>query len=207
MKRINRKDKKLNKITTELLKMPEGKSSEEVYLNSVIKLRLSFPKFVIFLGVAFIVWLIGTSFIFPLSKGSLGSVDALSIESLILIAAVLVLIFLSFIEIKNVADASAGLIATYITKESNVEEVRLMKIRRSLRTTFYIIPTVTAYIIFSKVIEQIYAPLNTIIPILIVLWVVIASIFLAMVLGLELDEASRLFIEKLGKLRRKKANH
>lgn len=184
--------------------MSDGNSIEEIYISSAKKLRASFPKFVIFLGLAYSVWLIGTTFFIPLSKGAfIGAVEAARIDSLILLGAVLALLFASFAEIKSVADACAGLVTSYIGHGSKIEEVRLRKVKRTFRITGYIIPTTVSYLIFSNLIEQIYPLLNTIIPIVIAVWVVVASILLAMVLGLELEEAAKVFGERLKKIRKK----
>ncbi|MEM5794114.1 MAG: hypothetical protein QXS48_02335 [Candidatus Aenigmatarchaeota archaeon] len=185
--------------------MPESNKVEEVYIDAVKKLRASFPKFVIFLGLAYIVWLLYSHFFFQLSKEStLGNIEVARLDSLIIISATLILIIASFIEIKNVADACAGLVTSYISSEGKIEEIRVAKVRRAFRTTFYILPFTIAYLMFSNLFEQVFPLLTTIIPLIIVIWVVIASIMLAMVLGLELEEAAKNFVERLRKIKPKK---
>lgn len=186
--------------------MPNSNNVEEIYLDAVKKLRASFPKFVIFLGLAYIVWLLFSHFFFQLSKEStLGNIEVVRLDSLLIISAVIVLIIASFVEIKNVADACAGLVTSYISSSEKIEEIRVRKVRRAFRTTFYILPFTVAYIIFSNLLEQIFPLLTTIIPLAIVIWVVIASILLAMVLGLELEEAANKFIQGLRKIKPKKS--
>ncbi|MGC8811991.1 MAG: hypothetical protein ACP5O8_00165 [Candidatus Aenigmatarchaeota archaeon] len=185
--------------------MPNSNNVEEVYLDAVKKLRASFPKFVIFLGLAYIVWLLYSHFFFQLSKEStLGNIEVVRLDSLLIISAVVVLILSSFVEIKNVADACAGLVTSYISSAGKIEEIRVRKVRRAFRTTFYILPFTVAYLIFSNLLEQVFPLLTTIIPLVIVIWVVVASIFLAMVLGLELEEAANNFIQRLRKIKPKK---
>lgn len=192
------------------LKTDQNKANgDEIYLDSARKLRANLPKFVIFLGVAALLWLIGTYFVVPLGKGGkIGSVDTYRLDFLILLAATLVLIVAAFLEISIVSDSLAGLVASYIThREARIEEVRLRKIKRSFRTAAYIIPIVVSYLLFAGYLEKIYPPLNIVIPVIIVIWVVVAAILLCMVLGVELEEASRLFadtIEKRMKIIRKK---
>ena len=192
------------------LKTEQPKANgDEIYLDSARRLRANLPKFVIFLGVAVLLWLLGTYFVIPLGKGEkIGSLDIYRLDFLILLAATLVLIVAAFLEIGIVADSLAGLVASYIThREAPIEEVRLRKIKRSFRTAAYIIPIVVSYLLFAGYLEKIYPPLNVIIPVIIVIWVVVAAILLCMVLGVELEEASRLFvdtIEKRMKIIRKK---
>ncbi|MEM7825540.1 MAG: hypothetical protein QW412_01620 [Candidatus Aenigmatarchaeota archaeon] len=185
--------------------MPNSNDVEELYINSVKKLRSSFPKFVIFLGLAYIVWLLFSYFFFPLSKEStLGSIEVVRLDSLLIISAVVVLILASFVEIKNFSDACAGLVTSYISSSAGkIEGLRVRKVRRAFRTTFYILPFTVAYLIFSNFLEQTIPLLTTIIPLIIVIWVVIASILLAMVLGLELEEAANNFIERIKKIKKK----
>ncbi|MDI6798926.1 MAG: hypothetical protein QMD12_02960 [Candidatus Aenigmarchaeota archaeon] len=184
--------------------MSDSNSIEEIYISSAKKLRAGFPKFVIFLGLAYLVWLIGTTFFIPLGRGAfIGAVEASRIDSLILLGAVLALLFASFVEMKNVADACAGLVTSYIGHESEIEEVRLKKVKRTFNITGYILPTTVSYLIFNNLIEQINPMLNTIIPIVIAIWVVIASILLALVLGSELEEAAKVFVERLKRIRKK----
>jgi uncharacterized protein YacL len=181
--------------------MGTEKTLEEVYIKSARKLRTSLPKFVIFLGIAYLIWLIGTSFFIPLSHGkSLGAVEVVSLDSLIILAAVLSLIFASFVEIRKVADGCAGLAVAYVTHgENKVEEVRLSQLKRSFRNIGYTIPFVVAFFIFSKLLEQINPLLIIIIPILIAVWVVIAAVLLAMVLGLEIEAAAKQFADRIEK--------
>ncbi len=188
--------------------MPNSNNVEEIYLEAVKKLRASFPKFVIFLGLAYIVWLLYSNFFFQLSKEkSIGNVEIARLDSLLIISAVIILIFASFVEIKNVADSCAGLVTSYISSSGKIEEIRVRKVKRAFRTTFYILPFTIAYIIFSNLLEQIFPLLITIIPLAIVIWVFIASILLAMVLGLELEVAANNFIKRLRKIKpEKKAN-
>jgi len=138
----------------------------------------------------------------------IGSLDTHKIEFIVLLAATLVLIAAAFLEVGVVADSLAGLVASYIThRESPIEEVRMRKIKRSFRTTAYILPMVVSYLMFADYIDKIYPLMNIVLPVLIVVWVVVAAILLCMVLGVELEEASRLFaetIEKRMKIVRKK---
>jgi len=192
------------------LKTEQAKANgDEIYIDSARKLRANLPKFVIFLGVAALLWLIGTSFVVPLGKGGkIGSLDLYRLDFLILLAATLALIVAAFLEVGIVADSLAGLAAAYIThREAPIEEVRMRKIKRSFRTAAYIVPLVVSYLLFAGYLEKIYPLLNIVIPVIILVWVVVAAILLCMVLGVELEEASRLFaatIEKRMKIVRKK---
>lgn len=183
------------------------KTVEEMYLDSAKKLRTSLPKFVIFIGMAYLIWLIGTNFIMPLSAGNfIGAIEAVRLDSITILAAVLLLIIGSFIEIRNVGDAIAGIVVSYVLpRNSNVEDVRLRQFKRCFRSIGYIVPFTISFLIFNELLGQIDPMLNTIIPVIIAIWTVIAAVLLAMVMGLEIEESARIFAEKIEKELRKKA--
>jgi hypothetical protein len=178
------------------------KGVEDLYISSARNLRASFPKFVVFLGMAAIVWLIGTNFFIPLNKGQfLGAVEASRLDSILILAAVVVLVIASFIEIGNVSDGIAGMTVAYVLHGSTkVDELRLRKMKRTFRTVFYIFPVIVSFMIFGDLLLQISPLIGTIWPILIVMWTVIGAVMLTIVLGSEVEEAARSFGEKMKKL-------
>lgn len=180
-------------------------SVEEMYLNSAKKLRASLPKLVVFLGIAYLIWLVGTTFFIPLSNGIfIRAIETAKLESFVIIVAVIVLIFVSFLEVRKVSEACAGLVACYIThRESKIEEVRFRQLRRSLLNIGYLIPVIVAYVIFSDLLSQINVFFVQIILVAIGIWVVVGAILLAMVLGLEIEESARTLGERIEKIRKK----
>lgn len=179
-------------------------SIEELYLESAKKLKTSLPKFLIFLGIAYIIWLVSITFFLPLNQGILlGRVEAVRLEGVIIIAAIIILLFFSIFEVRNVADACAGLFAAYVNHSMNVvEELRFRQLKRSFRNIGYIFPLVVTFLIFNPIFERINPIINKIIPVIFVVWVVIAGIVLAMVLGIEVEEATKRFLERVERLRK-----
>jgi len=184
--------------------MVEDKSIEKMYIDSAGKLRACLPKFIIFLGFAYIIWFIGTTYFIPVSRGVfIGAIEATRLDSVLILVVVLVFITASFLEITHVADACAGLSLAYMThNEDTVNHVRFRKMRRAFRTVLYIIPFGVAFLIFGNLLNQINTLFSTVIPIVIVIWLVVGSVLLAMVLGVELEETAKAFSEKM---RKKKA--
>lgn len=145
--------------------------------------------------MAFIIWLITTKFFIPLSGNVLvGNIEALKIESLVALISIISLVILSLVESRKVANALAGLLISYLSGEE-IEVMRFKKLRVAFQSLIYTIPTYTSFIIFSKIIEQVSPFLNSIIPIVIIVWVVIAFFILALVLGAEIEEMAKKFIE------------
>ena len=171
-------------------------SSEEAYLASARKLRASLPKFVIFFGIAYLIWATVTTFFIPLAEGVfIGKVEALKLESLLVLAIILVLIGLSFAEMKNIADASAHLLTFYISSSAPTE-IRLEKLRTGLRLLLLILPFTFSYLMFKSLLQQIHPTISLLVPIGVMVWTIVAFILFAMVLGLEIEEAAKAFVER-----------
>jgi len=177
------------------------KSVEDLYISSAKNLRANFPKFAVFLGMAYIVWLIGTNFFIPMSRGQfLGAIEASRLDSIVILAAVVVLLFASLIEIGYVSDGVAGLTVAFILHGSTkVDDLRLRKMKRTFRTVFYIFPVSVAFLIFSNLLSDISPLIGTVVPILIVIWTVLGAVMLTIVLGSEVEEAARAFTAKIEK--------
>lgn len=177
------------------------RSVEDLYVSSAKNLRSNFPRFVVFLGVAYVVWLIGTSFFIPLNRGQfLGAVEASRLDSIVILAAVVVLLFASLIEIGYVSDGVAGLTVAFILHGSTkVDDLRLRKMKRTFRTVFYIFPVTVTFLIFSNLLDDINPLIGTLWPLFIVVWTVIGAVMLTIVLGSEVEEAARVFTDKIEK--------
>jgi hypothetical protein len=175
-------------------------TKEDTYLVSVKQLKVSLTKFITFIGIGYLIWVIITTFFIPLAKGILiGKVEALKLESLLTLAVVFTLVALSFNEMKNIADSSANLLAFYMGASSPTE-VRVEKLRASLRVLFLLIPFILSYyLMFRSLIEQINPTINILLPIGIMIWTIVALIIFTMVLGLEIEEAAKVFLKKIRK--------
>lgn len=186
--------------------MSEEKSIEKLYIESAGKLRACLPKFILFLGIAYIIWFIGTTYFIPISRGIfIGAIAATRLDSVLILTVVLIFIVASFLEISHVADSIAGLTLAYMTRnENNVDPIRFRKMRRTFRTVLFIIPFGVAFAIFGNLLDQISNLFGMIIPIIIVVWVVVAAVLLTMVLGAELEETAKVFAEGIRKRRTQK---
>jgi len=172
---------------------------EEAYLASAKQLKVSLTKFITFIGIAYLIWVLVTTFFIPLAEGVfIGKIEALKLESLLTLAVIFTLIALSFVEMKNIADASANLLVFYVSSSSPTE-IRVEKLRTSLRTLFLLIPFVFFYLMFKPLFQQINPTINLLLPIGIMIWTIVALVLFAMVLGSEIEEAAKVFVEKIKK--------
>lgn len=185
-----------------------GESVEELYLKSAHKLRTSLPKFVIFLGASFLIWLVGMILLIPLGQGTfVNEIEASLIINLIVIAAVLVLIFASFKEIRDVADACAGFVTYYVGNgRQAVVSTRIRKLQGTFRSLAYVILVSLLFIMFKSILDQIHPALAGVVIIVIAIWIIIALYSVVMAMSSEIEEAAAAFtleIEKAVKKRRR----
>jgi len=186
--------------------MVEEKSIEKMYIESAGKLRACLPKFIIFLGFAYVIWFIGTTYFIPVSRGVfIGAIEATRLDSILILTVVLIFLIASFLEIGHVSDACAGLALAYMEHNENaVDPIRFRKMRRAFKTVAYVIPFSVAFVIFGNLLTQINNLFGIVIPVVIVIWVVVAAVLLTMVLGAELEETAKAFAEKMSKKKTQK---
>jgi hypothetical protein len=173
-------------------------------------MRTSFPKFVIVLGAATLVWIVGTILLIPLGRGTfINELEASEIVNLILIAAVLVLIFASFKEIRNIADACAGFVTYYAGNgHKTVVATRVRKLRGTFRSFAYVILVSLLFIMFKSLLDQVHPALAGVFIIVIAVWVIVALYSVVMAMSSEIEEAAIGFtaeIERVIKARRQAA--
>jgi hypothetical protein len=186
-------------------------SVEEIYLKSAHSMRTSFPKFVIFLGAATLVWIVGTLLLIPLGRGTfVNELEASQIVNLILIAAVLVLIFASFKEIRSIADACAGFVTYYVGNDrKGIAATRVRKLRGTFRSFAYVILVSLLFIMFKSLLDQVHPALAGVFVIVIAVWVIVALYSVVMAMSSEIEEAAVGFtaeIERVIKARKQLAS-
>ena len=172
---------------------------EDIYIASARKLRTSLPKFVIFMGAAFLIWMIGSLILIPLGAGvNIGSIEAGRVINIIVIGAIIILIVSSFKEIRDVADASAGFVTYYVgSGRTKIPSGRIEKLQKAFRSLAYVILVSLLFIIFKTILDGIHPALAGIVVILIAIWAIIAIITVVMAMSNEVEEAARAFTEDL----------
>jgi hypothetical protein len=178
--------------------MPRTQKVENVYLESAKKLRASLPKFFVFLGAAFLVWIFGSALLIPLGTGVfLGGVETSKIINLLVLGSLVVLIITSFREIKNVANSLAGLALYYIGGNSNNEKLRLQKLQSTFRSFSYVILAAVFFILFRGFLLEIHPALAGIVVILLAIWAIVSLYAVVMAMSGEIEEAASSFAERI----------
>ncbi len=179
---------------------------EEIYLNSANKLRSSLPKFIIFLGAAFMIWIFGTVLLIPLGQGVfVSNVEASKVINVIVVSSMIVLIFIAFREIKNIAEAAAGFVTYYIGNgKHDTVEMRLGKLERTFRSLAYVIFASLIFLMFRPVFDLVHPAAAGIIVILIAIWAIVSIYTVVMAMSGEVEEAARTFADDMKKRVKKK---
>lgn len=182
-------------------------SIEEVYIDSAKRLRKSLPKFIVLISSALLIWIFGMVVFIPLTEGvRILDIDTSRLVNLILIFALILLIVLSFSEIKNISHACAGFVAYYIGSErEKISEQRLLRLRRSFTNLADVLLASFFFILFKPLLEQLHSALAGIVLIVLIIWAIVALVSVAMVLGNEIEEAAIKFTEALEERIKKRA--
>lgn len=179
---------------------------EDVYLESAHQLRKSLPRFAIFLGAVFLVWIFGSSLLIPLGTGiQLGRIEASKIVNIIVLGALVVLVITSFREIKLVANAMAGFVTYYIgNSRGETDSSRLEKLKTTFRSFAYVILVSILFLAFKPLLSELHPVIPGIIVIVITIWSIIALYGVVMALSGEIEEAASAFAERIEKRARKR---
>lgn len=179
---------------------------EEVYIDSAKRLRKSLPKFIVLISSALLIWIFGMVVFIPLTEGvRVLDIDTSRLVNLIIIFSLVLLIVLSFGEIKNISYACAGFVAYYIGSErAKITDQRLLRLRRSFMNLADVLLASFFFILFKPLLEQLHSALAGIVLIILIIWAIIALVSVAMVLGSEIEEAAIKFTEILEKRVKKK---
>lgn len=173
-------------------------NTEELYLESTKKVRTSLPKFVIFLGAALLVWIVGSILLIPLGQGiMIYGIEASKVINLIVIATIIAFVFATFREIRILADACAGFVMYYAGNNKPVDKRRIDKLKGAFRSLSYVILISLIFVMFKSLLDAVHPALAGIAVIVIAVWVIISLYSVVMVMGSEIEEAARVFADEL----------
>ncbi|MGQ9551732.1 MAG: hypothetical protein ACUVUE_04815 [Candidatus Bathycorpusculaceae bacterium] len=150
----------------------------EAYTESAKALREVGARVVLSVGAAILIWLFGQLVFIPISKGMaqlfLGY-PVHAIVNFIFVAALAIIIFTVFVDIRKLTGGIAGVLAYQFGKASgevSVDSFRHYKM--ALDGILYVIIVSVAYLLFAQYLGDIHPALPAIILILIVVWSVFA---------------------------------
>ncbi len=146
---------------------------DELLVDSKREVMDSFPKILVNLGTAFLIWLFGVLVFLPLARSLkdptvLGLVGLEKVIAAIIIIAIAIILVKILREVRDITDALAGLVALYFTEETSEE--KLSKYRVAFRGLGYVVVVVIAYLFFLPFFAAIFTAFAGIILIVILIW-------------------------------------
>lgn len=174
--------------------------AEKVYIDSLRRIRESWPKVLINIVVAFLIWLFGTSIFVPLGSGLIiaGIEMSYVIIGLTLIA-IAVLIFIVAMDIRSIADGFAGIAAYKFGGVRVVTPEELDHYRTALRGVFYVIAVAVIFLVFTPLLDWISPAFRGVVLVLVFLWSVYQLYRAGMAIRAEISRIAEESVKRLEK--------
>jgi len=153
---------------------------DRIYADSQRKIHESFPKIIVNLAVAFIIWLLAVLVFQPLGDflGNpfiFGLVGMKAIISGVVIIALVILLLKILKNILMLTDGISDMVAVKFMKDDLTDE-KLQHYRSGFRGLGYVLLAIIAYMFFLPLIAGIFAALAGIVLLLLIIWAIFVII-------------------------------
>ena len=178
--------------------------SEKVFIESMKKIRESWPRVLINIALGVVIWLFGTAIFVPLGTGLV--IRGIEISSVILgitLLAILVLLILIATDIRNLVDGVAGVVAYRVGGVREVTPEELEHYQLALRGIFYVIAASVIFLVFTPMLDWISPALRGIVLVLVFLWAVYTLYKAGLALRTEIARIAERSVKRLEKGLRK----
>ncbi|WP_317137221.1 hypothetical protein [Methanochimaera problematica] len=159
-----------------------------------------FPKVLVKLVIAFLIWLFAVYIFLPLSgflsdPTFLGLIGLEKLIAAIVLIALLIILFAVLRDVKAITDAIASYAAVATLRKETIEEEKLLKYQRGFRGLAYVLVVVIAYLFFLPFLSSIFNVLAGIILIIIVLWAIALLLRVGEVFSDDIEKKTSDFIK------------
>lgn len=159
----------------------EGKLEKfglEMYLESVRTLRKAGARIFLAIVATILIWVFGELVFLPIARGitqQLFGYPVHSIISFIIIAALAIIVFSVFVDIRRLTRSLAGVLAYQFGRASGETDVETYNnYRAMLDGIIYVIVVSLVYLLFARYLAEIHPAVPAAILILIVVWSIFA---------------------------------
>lgn len=150
----------------------------KMYLESAKAVREVGTRVVLSVGAAILIWLFGTLVIIPIAEGMQHIFFGYPIDAIIssiFVAALAIIIFTVFVDVRRLTSGLAGILAYQFGKVSGDVDIESFKhYRTALDGILYVVVVVLSYLLFANYLAKIHAAIPAILLILIVIWSIFA---------------------------------
>ncbi len=180
-------------------------SREDILFESKKEIRESFPKILVNLAIAVLIWLFAVLVFQPLANtlGNpfiFGLVGMSSIISAIVIIALAIILLRVLKEVADLTGGIASLTALYFAR-GETSETKLEKFRTGFRGIGYVIVAVIAYLFFLPLIAGLHPALAGIILILVLIWAILMLFRVGGVFSEEIEKKAGELSQKVDELK------
>jgi len=181
-------------------------SGSEMYLESAKAVREVGTRVVLSVGAAILIWLFGTLVFIPIAEGMQQIFFGYPINAIIssiFIAALAIIIFTVFVDVRRLTGGLAGILAYQFGKVSGDVDIESFKhYRTALDGVLYVFVVVLSYLLFVNYLAQIHVAIPAILLILIVIWSIFALWRSARAMAAEIGKYTGKMADEIEKLSR-----
>lgn len=147
---------------------------QQVYAEAQKEIRESLPKIAINVFIAIIIWLVANFVFMPISTGLFVQTFAVTqLISFIVLIAFAVLVIGIVRELRDVADASAGIVAYHAGQAAQVDPQELQNYRTAFRGLLYVLVVAAAFLLFAAQLNLLHPAIAAIVLLIIVVWAIL----------------------------------
>ena len=174
-------------------------TEEEVRIESKREIYDSLPKLVVYVSIAILIYLFAILVFIPLGHGlDIAGVSTATVISAIAIIAILILLWRSSREIKDLCNAIGGLIAVNVGREGASDE-EVLHYRKAVKGIVYVFAVVITFLFIGSLLTEISEGAAGILLIAIFLWAVCTLYSSGMAISAEIEATANEVAQKLEK--------
>lgn len=173
--------------------------SEKIKLESKKEFRDSFPKLVVYIGIAVLIYLFSYYVFIPLSGDYvIGNISVTQLISLIGIIAILVLVIKSINEIKDISNAIGGFIGVTFGR-GEMDEVEVEHYQMAVRRIVYVFAVVIGFMFIGSLLSEFSESATGILLIVVFLWSIYMLYSAGMAISKEAEASANELVDKMEK--------
>lgn len=182
---------------------------DRIYADSQRKIHESFPKIIVNLAVAFIIWLLAVLVFQPLGDflGNpfiFGLIGMKAIISGVVIIALVIILLKILKNILMLTDGISDMVAVKFMKD-DLNEEKLQHYRSGFRGLGYVLLAIIAYMFFLPLLAGIFAALAGIVLVLLIIWAIFVVIRVGNIFSEDIERKAAEITKKFEKTENKES--
>src|SRR5665648_1123523 len=144
--------------------------SEKIKLKSKKEFRDSFPKLVVYIGIAILIYLFSYYVFIPLSdERFIGNISVTQLVSIIGIIAILILVIKSITQIKDISNAIGGFISVTFGR-GEIDEEEIEHYQLAVRRIVYVLSLIIGFMFIGSLLSKFSESATGLLLIVVFMW-------------------------------------